>query len=241
MRRGVIQWSVAAAAIAALAGLAVNRGWAERWDVRAAQEPVRDRSMVGQQEQAFREGGYEAAARVTGAYTRLSPVPAVGGPADLKELLAWTDHALVGTVEGHRMRLAADGRGIWTIYDVIVEEVLKGHTERRIQVFVPGGRVMTGGGSYATERVPRFTPPLNGRRYVMFVVPSTVNVVAPAGDPVLAERFELADVYLGVFDVSDPNRLVRASGVMRSPVEREIGSGAFVPGGFISFVREQAR
>lgn len=200
------------------------------------------RDIRAREDTEFKRGGLEAAAAVTGNYSRNIPIVAVGGPANLVELVTESDVVVIGRIASQIMRPTNDGRSIATICQVDIESTAKG--ERllgRISVAVPGGKVSLPTGAVATLRVDKFQRPQNGRRYVMFLKSQPLGVRLDQKDSVANSSYVLANVYLGLYDVSSDVEVVRPDGTAWSPVAKEIASARLQPQEFVARVSEAIR
>jgi hypothetical protein len=171
---------------------------------------------------ALRRGGLAAAAAVTGDYEGVVSADPENNVETLTQLVAWHSLIVIGRVESNHAWLTADGNTIVTDHLVAVERVLKGDATRRITVSVPGGRVTFPDGSMATL-TSTMRPPVNGERYLLFLVPSwfptsPAERQAAAG-PIYAPQHLSLSVYL-----LDPNRRVQPRGRIDHPLQREMAA-----------------
>ena len=158
----------------------------------SAVEDVRER-----QENAFRQGGFRAAAAVTGTYVRTQDQreAAGGSPA---ELVDRADVIVVGTVVSNRGVMSPSGLGIRTHYVVNSSRVLKGRdlipNYPQFVLSVLGGRAALGANSWAQLNVPYADPPLNGATYLFFLrrIPDGASVGSESYDAPGAEFWPFA-------------------------------------------------
>jgi len=126
------------------------------------------------QRAALRQGGLRAAAAVTGSFAEVNNFGDEGGPTSLESMARASDAILVGRVVSNHSVLPPAGRYIKTEYRVRVEEALRGRPERRdrdtVTISMMGGRVSFPDGSIAQQSVRNTNPPLDGHRYLFFLI-----------------------------------------------------------------------
>jgi hypothetical protein len=157
-------------------------------------------------------------ARISGNYVSYAPPSIVSSYADLNQLAAASRTIVVGVAGQNRTKLTADGNFINIVYDVTIQEVLKGSRgliNSVIKVSVPGGKVAFKGADgqlyYAEIRTPWFKKMESGKQYYLFLLPSTE--VSTDG----TNYFQVAGGPQGVFEVS--NLIVKSnSGRLRDPI-----------------------
>jgi len=122
---------------------------------------------------AFRQGGFRAAAAVTGTYERTQRAESHLGPMTLDDLVDSAEVIVVGHVASNRSVLPRSGDVIRTHYRVDVRRVLKGDVliehQDRVVLSVLGGRVAVGNGNWAQLNIPYSRLPANGNDYVLFM------------------------------------------------------------------------
>lgn len=126
-------------------------------------------AQQAQQDEAFRKGGLQAAARIVGSYTRVVPAVEPNAPAGLEELVKLSEHILVASVETSGSHLVEGGRSIVLLSNLKVERSLKGSVGEAVLVAVPGGQVTFSDGSQATMRQTGVLWPSLGQRDVWFL------------------------------------------------------------------------
>jgi hypothetical protein len=163
--------------------------------------PSEDAEIERRRKEAYREGGFKAAAAVTGTFVSVVN-GRHGNNADSLEFL--TTHSpviVVGSLLGNRTWLNALANEITTDYEVFVEQSLKGayKTGDKLTMSVNGGKVGFEDGSSAEVRVTGMVPPFNGERYVLFLRPTVLNPSPEqrkaARGPILAPSFQSLSLY----------------------------------------------
>jgi hypothetical protein len=115
------------------------------------------------QEVAFAKGGLQAAAAITGSYTRPVQERWEGDPLSLTELADLSAVIVIGTPYRATCHLARDGRSVETAFTVDVETIVKGSGgAASVRVFVPGGKAGFVDGTTAIVRTPDFLRPQIG-------------------------------------------------------------------------------
>ncbi|HEU4765815.1 MAG TPA: hypothetical protein VFS77_00535 [Pyrinomonadaceae bacterium] len=91
--------------------------------------------------------------------------------ASLKDVVSGSQLVVIATTESNVCRMSEDGKTIRTLYQVHIEEVLKGQGQpgRKITVGLPGGKVGFPEGGTAEVQTPWFKKMLNNRRYILFL------------------------------------------------------------------------
>lgn len=141
--------------------------------VATAQSARTPADVEAAQQAALRHGGLRAAAAVTGTFGEVLNFAEEAGPASLASMVRASTTILMGRVVSNYSVLPPHGRFIRTEYKVRIQEVFKGSVNRRDGDFVTismlGGRVSFSDGQ-AQQTVRYTSPPLDGRRYVFFLV-----------------------------------------------------------------------
>lgn len=159
----------------------------------AATKVDADESVRQRQEGAFHQGGFRAAAAVTGTYVRNEEPGEASGPLSPVQLVSAADAVVVGTVISNRGVMSSSGEGLRTHYRIRVTQVLKGRVLipefPEVVLSVLGGRASLGSGSWAQLNVRYADPPLNGESFLLFMrrIPADAtfgphSVEAPGAD-----------------------------------------------------------
>ena len=149
-----------------------------------------DAAIKNAQEDAFRTGGYVAAAAITGAYTRTINNGEMYGPTSLESLVKESRIIAIGTVLTSRGVLVPRGDAIRTHYEFRLDSILKWdlNTPRRLTltVSVNGGRTALPGGRWVEETTAGFVPPDSGQQFLLCanpIPPAAMNRPAPLDTP----------------------------------------------------------
>lgn len=129
-----------------------------------------------EEERAFREalrkGGVKEAAKIKGNYVGTYD-PFWNRPQlDIEGLTKNSELVVVGVPIKNRCRLTRDGFIIMTVYDVTVQEVIKGNNVQigdTIKVALPGGKIGFPDGTTAEIQTPDFEKMINGRTYALYL------------------------------------------------------------------------
>lgn len=133
-------------------------------------------AILQSQDDAFRQGGFAAAAAVAGTFEKTVNAGDEEGPQTVQELVRGSQVVLVGLVVSNRGVLSPRGDSIRTHYQIQPIKVLKGYDLVRdrgasLIVSVLGGRVGFGNHSWAQLNVRYSDPPVNGQDYLFFLNP----------------------------------------------------------------------
>ena len=135
--------------------------------------------------------------------------------ASLKDVVSGSQLVVIGTTESNVCRMSEDGKTIRTLYQVHIEEVLKGQGQpgRTITVSLPGGKVGFPEGGTAEVQTPWFKKMLNNRRYVLFLTGKPEgNSFIPTGGP------------QGVFEIpADGTGVLSHSGLSKDAMQQYAG------------------
>jgi hypothetical protein len=195
-------------------------------------------SRRGEQMRAFTEGGLRAAAAVTGRYNA-DAVTNEGAPLSLHQLTAFSHLVVTGIAESNLSRLSADGKTIFTDYEVRIEHTLKGQNVSSgvVRVVVPGGRVSFPDGSMAQVNSPGFLKPQPRQRYVWFLRPARSSRVGAEGSA--GRMFEASFGPLGIYDISEDSTIIAPRGMQDYTFARELAKERVRADVFLQRVRTE--
>lgn len=154
---------------AAIATLIIGAGGARGRVSFAQDNNASDRDAI---REALRRGGLREAAKLKGHYVREFDPHWDIGRFDVEALTKNSAAVVVGIpAKAQATRLASEGQLIYTDYDVIVREVMKGKVAAgdTIKVGLLGGRVRFEDGTSAEVETPMFEHAKVGRTYVFFL------------------------------------------------------------------------
>jgi hypothetical protein len=163
-RRGLLLLTVLLAA-AALTVLGLGRG---RQD---GQRPA-DAAAQETFDEAVRREGLRGAARVRGTYVHQYDYHFLEVGTDWEGLTKKSELIVTGVARDNRCRLTKDGFIVLTVYEVLVQEVIKGEGVEAgdiIKVALPGGKVKFEDGTTAETVTPDFEKMRNGNRYALYL------------------------------------------------------------------------
>lgn len=166
------------------------------------------------QQAALRQSGLRGAAAVTGSFDEVLNFADEAGPTSLASMVRASNTILMGRVVSNYSVLPPGGRFIRTEYKVRVQEFLKGSANRGdrdlVTISMAGGRVSFSDGSQAQQSVRNANPPLDGRRYVFFLldVPEVSKRGPNAIEVPEADFWPLRGSY-GVFELPENGSGVR--------------------------------
>ena len=177
---------------------------------------------------AFKRGGLEAAAAVTGSYSHRAEDRWEGDPLTLKELADVSAMIVIGTPHRATCHLTRDGRSIETAFVVDLETIVKGEGGfSSVTVFTPGGKIGFADGSTAEVKTPGFLRPQMQHRAVWFLKQRA------------GEGYTLSRGRLGVYDLDlDASRraFVVAAGGFDTPLGRHVIDDRLSPAQFVEAV-----
>lgn len=121
--------------------------------------------------EALRRGGIEAATEIDPNYVGTHNPHPGWLDYDIEMLTEKSRAIIIGVPLKNRGRLNASGSSLNTVYDVLVEEVVKGDVEQgsTVKVALSGGKVSFSGGRTAEIRTPGFRKMINGRTYALYL------------------------------------------------------------------------
>lgn len=229
----VVRSCVVSFAVAAVLALALSPAASVSISAAAEQGAERGAAERAAQDEAFRRGGYPAAAKVTGSYVRTVTNREQAQFASLQELVAASDLIVVGRVAGNKGVLTPRGDSIRTHYRVQIESVLKwserGKRPTSIVVSVIGGRASLSGGEVIEEQITSFVRPATGEKVVLMLNQIPLQAVPAGVDTSEAEYWPALQRH-GIFVIaeeavlpSDVRRLSSGSPTMqyrRAPLAR---------------------
>lgn len=192
------------------------------------------------QRQAFREQGLRAAAAVNGSYRTAVRYPTDGGPASLEELVTLSDRIVVARTSANVCRPTRDGRMIVTLYDLTVEETLKGKPNAvALAMILLGGQVRFDNGATARIDTPGFSRPTQPLRRIFFLRAAPPELTG-GNEWYLEGKEALVPVAgpLGVYDLSQSRGLfVHPAGNYTNPLAVTVRLAKLAPDRFITEVR----
>jgi hypothetical protein len=170
--------------------------------------------VASAQQAALLQGGLRAAAAVTGSYAVVLNNSDEAGPTSLEALVRGSKTILVGRVLSNYSALAPGGPFIRTEYRVRVEELLMGDASRKdrdtVIISMLGGRVSFPDGSHAQQTVRNVNVPLDGRKYLFFLIGiPDVSKAGPSAIEVPAADFWPLRGSYGVFELPEDGSGVR--------------------------------
>lgn len=157
-------------------------------------------------------------AQASGNYVTYAPPDTSPTYSNLTQVTAASPTVITGTIGQNRAALTPDGTFVHIVYDVTVQEVLKGKRSligSVIKVGVPGGKVAFKGADnqtyYAEVRTPWFKKMESGKQYYLFLIPW------PESSTVSTTAFQTAGGPQGIFEIA--GTVVKSnSGRLRDPI-----------------------
>lgn len=136
-------------------------------DERQARDEAERQAIV----EALRRGGLKAAAKLKGNYVSYRDPHPDWLSFDLEKLTKYSEAVIIGVPVQNRCQLTEDGRQIITVYDVVVQEVLKGNILQgsTIKVALLGGKVMFPDKTTAEMKTPGFVKMAHNRNYMLYL------------------------------------------------------------------------
>lgn len=193
--------------------------------VRARSEQQPDENYEDQRSfgEARVKGGLREAARIKRDYVESYDYHFHQVPTDLEGLTKKSELVVVGTPLDNRCRLTRDGFIINTVYDLQVQEVIKGEGIQpgsRLKVALPGGKVMFHDGATAEIVTPDFEKMIDGRTYVLYLN------LRPRGDGDLYDNPEIVVYDLvagpqGLLELPADGTKVKSHAKSGTPVAKE--------------------
>lgn len=203
----------------------------------AAQDQTRrpqlDPATRQKQVDAMRAGGLRAAAQVTGEFRGIEPAYTERDARTLQELVDLAELIVVGTIKTNRMWLTADGNKITTDYVIELERTLKGAAPggAAVTVSMPFGRVTFPEGGTADIRIPSFTPPGPGQKFVLFLRRSAYQATPEQRAAARGPLYTPYPKTLGIFQLSPERGVLPKYPDPRHPIRTtytNVSEGTFV-------------
>lgn len=199
----------------------------------SAQQPQSQQKSVDDSRKlrdAFRRGGYREAAKIKGRYTDTVDPNWDFGLFDIEALTKKSAAVVVGVPSESARRLSASGDLITTVYEVLIQDVIKGNisTGSTIKVSLLGGTVKFDDGTIAEVETPGFERMSNGKTYLLFLYANK------NGD----EALILTGGPQGLFEFSSDGRSVKAHGRPTDPAVKQLKDKDKTE--FLKEVRKQA-
>lgn len=179
---------------------------------------------------AFRRGGYREAAKIKGRFTDTVDPNWDFGLFDIEALTKKSAAVVVGVPSDSASQLSAGGDLITTVYEVVVQDVIKGNISAgsTIKVSLLGGTVKFEDGTIAEVETPGFERMSNGKTYLLFLYANK------NGDDALI----LTGGPQGLFELPNDGGSVKAHGRPTDPAVKQ--SKDKDKAAFIKEVRQQA-
>lgn len=208
-----------------LASLIIHMASAQQ--PQSQQKPVDDSRKM---RDAFRRGGYREAAKIKGRYADTVDPNWDFGLFDIEALTKKSAAVVIGVPSKSASNLSASGDLITTVYEVAVQDVIKGNiaTGSSIKVSLLGGTVKFDDGTVAEVETPGFERMSNGKTYLLFLYANK------NGDDALI----LTGGPQGLFELPNDDRGVKAHGRSTDPAVKQ--SKDKDKADFLKEVRKQA-
>jgi hypothetical protein len=199
----------------------------------SAQQPQSQQTSVDDSRKmrdAFRRGGYREAAKIKGRYTDTVDPNWDFGLFDIEALTKKSAAVVVGVPSESASRLSTGGDLITTVYEVVIQDVIKGNVSAgsTIKVSLLGGTVKFDDGTIAEVETPGFERMSNGKTYLLFLSANK------NGDDALI----LTGGPQGLFELPNDDRSVKAHGRSTDPAVKQ--SKDKDKADFIKEIRKQA-
>lgn len=177
---------------------------------RRAREDTEHQVLV----EALRRGGIKEAARIKGNYISYRDPHPDWVSLDLEKLTKGSAAVIVGVPVRNVCKLSENGQTILTVYDVLVQEVLKGDVQQggEIKVALPGGKVAFADGSTAEIVTPDFEKMVNGRKYALYLSQYEIRPGV----------YELTAGPQGMIEMSDDGTKVKSQARETDPVKKQV-------------------
>lgn len=180
---------------------------------------------------ALRNGGIRAAAELDDNYVGILEPNPDWLKYDVEKLTKNSQVVIIGIPFKNRGKLSKNGESLYTLYDVQIQEVLKGNVDvgNAVKVALPGGKVSFANGTTAEIRTPGFVKMLNGRTYALY----------------LDESSEGDDIYFltagpqGLLEIVDKDNAVYSHAADKSPIKEQVKDKDLDK--FLKEARKQAR
>ena len=168
-------------------------------------------------------GGLREAARIKGNYVEAYDYHFHEVPTSVEGLTKKSELVVVGIPLDNRCRLTKDGFIIHTVYDLRVQEVIKGEGVEpgaTLKVALPGGKVRFKDGATAEIVTPGFEKMINGRTYALYLNKR------PRGDGDLYDKPDIVVYGLtagpqGLFEIPTDGTKVKSHAEPSTPVAKE--------------------
>ncbi len=180
---------------------------------------------------ALRNGGIRAAAELERNYVGIFDPNPDWLKFNVEKLTKNSQAVIIGVPSRNRGKLSKNAEFLYTLYDVKVQEVLKGNIAagNTIKVALPGGKVSFADGTTAEIRTPGFRKMLNGRTYALY----------------LSESSEGDDIYFltagpqGLLELISKDKKVYSHAADGSPIKEQVKDENLDE--FLKEARKQAR
>ena len=200
----------------------------QRSQDRAQQQPGNDDALALRK--AYERGGLREVAKLKGIYVAEHNPHWDWGTFDVESLTKISAAVIIGRFTKKLDARIPDRNVIFTDYEVVVDELVKGNIKQAdtIVVTLPGGRVFFEDGTSAEQTTPSFQHPLIGRTYTLFLM----------REEAVPSVFFLSGGPQGMFDIED-SAGVKSHGRPTDPAAVETKGKNRES--FMKNVREQAR